>query len=138
MKRALKPEKEVALMSGAALRTSANVRSLELGKEEAKFLPSTKWNTRTKMSIYHWGHCMDSTLKKQNREKANLLAKRAYLKTCLTQVQLRMKNVDPGFEFILPARPQLPMPSNYFQVGNRSPGTWQSLLRRKTLSTQTP
>lgn len=59
MKRALKPEKEVALMSGAARRTSANVRRLELGKEEAKFPASTKWNTRTEMSAYNWGRCMD-------------------------------------------------------------------------------
>lgn len=59
MKRALKPEKEAALMSGAALRTSANVRSLELGKEGAEFPASTKWDTRTEMSAYSWGRCMD-------------------------------------------------------------------------------
>lgn len=59
MKRALKPEKEAALMSGAALRTSVSTRSPELEQEEAKFLASTKQNTRTEMSASSWGRCMD-------------------------------------------------------------------------------
>lgn len=59
MKRALKPENEMALMSEAALRIPANVRSLELEKKEAKFLASTKQNTRTEMSACNRGHYRD-------------------------------------------------------------------------------
>lgn len=59
MKRVLKPEKEAALMSGAALMTSASTRCPELEQEEAKFPASTKQNTRTEMSASSWGHCTD-------------------------------------------------------------------------------
>lgn len=50
MKRRLKPEMEVALMSGAALRTSARVRSPEnWGNRRESFQPVLS-GTRTEMS----------------------------------------------------------------------------------------
>lgn len=113
MEKALKPEKEAALMSGAALTTSASTRSKK------------KQSSRPALNRTPERRCLPPTgavvwigpLSKKQTGKSQSTGKES-LPGNLPQGQLRMENVGSAsaltgsdFEFTLPARPQVPMPT---------------------------
>lgn len=150
MKRALQPEREVVLTSGAALGASASVRAWKTGEIGGKVSSQCQVEPEL-VSLPKAGPLgqLCTLSKKQDRNK-NLSTGEESLRgnlpvsgsaqdgKCLPSAC--KPHAGWEFEVILPARPKDPRSSNkkYFHAGDMLPGTWQNLLRRKILSTQAP